>query len=230
MKTDRLKSFMLQTKTLLLTTVVVCALAGSAFAGTLPGHANAFGSSLAEWQELFWRWAFGDVSLPTDNNGNATAGKNVVLMPLPDAPGDGTPGSIDVTLNVGQAFVLPLWNVLGTSYDDGTPNDPALPLSLFQTLDITLTIDGATVVTSANVMDYYTAFAFDPAIALPAEWSPYEAIVWLQGIAVTHTPLSKGQHTITLDVKNTEPVIDGMGNEYVFEFHNTWHVTVKTKK
>jgi hypothetical protein len=209
-----------------LLTAAVTLLVGPVSAGTSPGNANAFGNSLAQWQELFWRWAFGDVSLPTDANGNAIAGKNVVLMPLPAAPGDGTPASIDVTLNAGQAFVLPLWNILGTSYDDGMPTDPAQDLSVFESLEVSLKIDGAEVVNSQNVMDYYTAFAFDPAIALPDEWSPYEAIVWLQGIAIAHTPLSKGQHTITLDVKNTLPVVDGMGNEYVFEYHNTWNVTV----
>jgi hypothetical protein len=212
-----------------LLTAAVTLLVGPVSAGTSPGNANAFGNSLAQWQELFWRWAFGDVSLPTDANGNAIAGKNVVLMPLPAAPGDGTPASIDVTLNAGQAFVLPLWNILGTSYDDGMPTDPAQDLSVFESLEVSLKIDGAEVVNSQNVMDYYTAFAFDPAIALPDEWSPYEAIVWLQGIAIAHTPLSKGQHTITLDVKNTLPVVDGMGNEYVFEYHNTWNVTVRPR-
>jgi hypothetical protein len=105
-----------------------------------------------------------------------------------------------------------------------------MPLSVYQTLDIALKVDGVTVVDGSNVMDYYTAFDFDPEIPLPAEWSPYLAIVWLQGIGVVHSPLSAGQggqHTITLDVKNTEPVVDGFGNEYVFEYHNTWNVTVQ---
>ena len=30
-------------------------------------------------------------------------------MPIPGSPGDGTPGSIDVTINEDQAFMLPLW-------------------------------------------------------------------------------------------------------------------------
>jgi len=217
------------TATALLTCVaVLTAIQSVPAGGPAPGHSKAFGSSLAEWQELFWRWAFGQADLPTDPNGNAVAG-NVVLMPLPDAPGDGTPGAIDVTLDAGQAFVLPLWNILGTSYDDGTPTDPALDPSVFQTLDISLRIDGVTVVDGDNVMDYYTAFSFDPEIPLPPEWSPYQAIVWLQGVGVVHPPLSAGkggQHTITLDVKNTIPITDGMGNDFVFEFHNTWNVTV----
>ena len=197
--------------------------------GPAPGHSRAFGASLSEWQELYWQWAYGAVELPVDHNGNAVAGR-VVLMPLPNAPGDGTPGSIDVNLDTGQPFVLPLWNILGTSYDDGTPTDPAQALSIFRTLDITLKIDGVTIICGRDVMKYYTAFDFDPEIPLPAEWSPYEAIVWLQGIGMVHPPLSAGRgghHTITLDVKNTEPVVDGMGNEYVFEYHNTWNITVQ---
>jgi hypothetical protein len=193
-----------------------------------PGQSTAFGASLASWQQLYWQWAYGAAELPLDSNGNAVAGR-VVLMPLPPAFGDGTPGEIEVQLKPGQPFVLPLWNILGTSYDDGTPTDPPVNLSVYQTLDIALGIDGQTVVSPENVMDYYVSFNFDPEIPLPDEWSPYEAIVWLQGIGVVHPPLSAGrggQHTITLDVRNTQPVVDGMGSEYFYEYHNTWHVTV----
>ena len=150
-------------------------------------------------------------------------------MPLPAAYGDGTPGTIDVQLQPGQPFVLPLWNILGTSYDNGTPTDPPVDLSVYQTLDIALKIDGQTVVSPDNVMDYYVSFNFDPEIPLPPEWTPYLAIVWLQGIGVVHPALSArngGHHLITLDVKNTLPVFDGMGNSYFYEYHNTWNVTV----
>jgi hypothetical protein len=217
------------TAVLALCAAVLTVMYSARAAGPVPGQSQAYGAGLGEWQQLYWQWAFGQADLPVDANGNAVVGP-VVLMPLPDAPGDGTPGAIDVTLGPGQPFVLPLWNILGTSYDDGTPTDAAIDLSVFETLDIALKIDGVTVVSTDNVMDYYTAFDFDPEIPLPPEWSPYEAIVWLQGIGVVHPPLSAGQggqHTITLDVKNTIPVTDGLGNEYVFEYHNTWSVTVE---
>jgi hypothetical protein len=116
-----------------------------------------------------------------DANGNAVVGGNVVLMPMPAAPGDGTPGSLEVTLNAGQTLVLPLWNVLGTSYDDGTPNDPWLDMSVFHTLDLTLKIDNVTVVDGGNLMEYYSQSSLDPVIPLPAAWSPYLGIVWFQG-------------------------------------------------
>jgi hypothetical protein len=221
-------SRVLTTAVLALCAAGLTALYSAKAAGPAPGQSQAFGASLAEWQELYWQWAFGQADLPVDANGNAVAGP-VVLMPLPDAPGDGTPGIIDVTLDPGQPFVLPLWNILGTSYDDGTPTDAPVPLSVYETLDISLKIDGETVVCTNNVMEYYTAFNFDPEIPLPPEWSPYLAIVWLQGIGTVHPPFNAGQggqHTITLDVVNTLPVVDGMGNEYFFEYHNTWNVSV----
>src|SRR5438270_2572415 len=111
------------------------------FAG-MHGNSHAFGKTLAGWSEIYERWAFGALAIPTDGNGNAVVGPNVVLMPVPNTPGDGTPGQIDVTLEAGQAFVLPLWVELGTDYTDGTPPDPLLDVSIFQTLDISFRIDG----------------------------------------------------------------------------------------
>jgi len=211
--------------------VIIGLQAFSALAGDPgAGKSTAFGKSLAQWQEIYWRWALGQITLPVDRNNNATVGGNVVLMPIPFAPGDGTTGSIDVTLDAGQACMLPLWNILGTSYNDGTPVDPAVSLNLFRTLEISLKIDGVTVISPNNVMNYYTSFSFNPEIPLPLEWSPYLAIVWLQGIGVIQSPLSPGSHIISLDVKNTIPVIDGKGDAYVFEYHNTWNVTVNRGK
>ncbi len=188
-------------------------LAVLAYAGDqpLPGNCSAFGKPNVQWQELYWQWAFGQVTLPVDGNGNAVACGNVVLMPLPNAPGDGTPASVDVTLSSGQAFVLPLWNIFGTTYyPDGTLVDPAVPLSVFRTLDVTFKIDGQTVVDRCNVMEYYVHFAFVPPIAYDSP--PYLDIVWLQGIGLVHTPLTPGHHTFKLDVKNVQPVIDALGN------------------
>jgi len=234
MKIQNLKQTMFLCKILVAGAVVglqaVPAFAGDPPPPPAPGHSTAYGKSLAEWQELFWRWAFGQIAIPADENGNATVRGNVVLLPGPPTPGDGTPGTSDVTLNAGQAIMLPMWNILGTTYDDGSPVDPALDLSVFQTLEIRLKIDGVTVVDSNNVLNYYSAFAFDPEIPLPPEWSPYLAIVWFQGIGILQSPLSVGQHIITLDAKNTIPVVDGKGNSYVFEYHNTWNVTVKPRK
>ncbi len=66
-----------------------------------PGGSSAFGKTLAQWQDVYWRWTYGGLTVPTDANGNAVVNGNVVLMPLPNAPGDGTPGHLNVTLNSG---------------------------------------------------------------------------------------------------------------------------------
>lgn len=177
-------------------------------------------SHLDAWQELYWRWAYGDVSIPTDKNSNAVVG-NVVLMPVPSTPGDGTPGTQDVTLQSGQSFFLPLWTLSGTSYSDGTPPDPFEPDSVFKTLEITFKVDGRTVVNSANVMCFYSKFAFDPVIPIVGV-PPYEAVIWFEGVGVLQHPLPPGNHTLTLHAKNTQLVWGS-----TFEYNNTWNVTVK---
>ena len=51
-----------------------------------PGQSSAFGKSLAQWQDTYFRWFVGQLSIPPDRNGNADVG-HVVLMPLPSVPG-----------------------------------------------------------------------------------------------------------------------------------------------
>jgi hypothetical protein len=117
--------------------------------------------------------------------------------------------------------MLPLWNLLGTSYDDGTPPDPFVPDSVFQTLDISFSIDGVTVLNGSNVMKHYSKFTFSPAIGLPPEFSPFAAIIWFQGIGIAHAPLAPGTHTLALHAKNTQPAFGG-----IIEYNNTWTLTV----
>lgn len=189
-----------------------------------PSYAAAAShKSLAAWDAIYWYWAFGDlddagVAFGTDVHDNTTVG-DVVLLPLPNAPGDGTPAGVDVTLNSGESFFLPLWTQLGTSYTDGTPPDEFFSLKVFKTLDISFKIDGVPVINSGNVLDYYAKDAFDPEI--PIDFPPYDAVIWVQGISILHAPLSAGKHTMTLDVKNTIPVFGG-----VSEYHNTWNLKV----
>lgn len=174
---------------------------------------------LAQFQETYFRWLFGEKTLPTDQYGNAVE-KNVVMMPTPQTPGDGTPGSIDVTLRAGEGFTLPFFVELGTSYRNGTPPDPFQPLSLFTTLDIQFTVDGKTLITTDNVLEYFSKFTFDPAI--PYDDAVVEAVIWYEGVALLHNPLPPGKHVLKLDEKNTEPGFGG-----ILEYHNTWNVTVK---
>jgi len=151
-----------------LTAITALCLPAPARAGynPVPGQSSAFGKTLAAWEDIYTRWSWGDITVPADANGNAVVGANMVLFPVPSTLGDGSPAHTDVTLNHGQSFMLPLWAELGTSYDDGTPPDPFLPDSVFQTLEISFMIDGVAVVTGSNVMDYYSKFTFSPAIPL----------------------------------------------------------------
>jgi hypothetical protein len=197
-------------------------LATQVFAG-MPGNSHAFGKTLAGWNEIYERWLFGVLAVPIDGNGNAVVSPHVVLMPFPNTPGDGTPGHIDVTLNAGQAFVLPLWVELGTDYTDGTPPDPLLDISIFQTLNITFQIDGRTVINQSNVLKFYSEFFFNPPIPITG-FPPVNSIIWFQGIGIVHHPLSVGTHTFKLDAVNTQPAFGGF-----FEYHNTWTVTVQHK-
>ena len=207
------------------------AAAAVVFFATLPvssaassGKRHAFGRTLAAWNAIYERWAFGAISVPTDLNGNAIVRPHVVLFPIPNTPGDGTPGHLDVTLSAGQAFVLPLWVLLGTDYTDGTPADPLVDVSVFRTLDIIFQIDGSTVIDNTNVLKFYSAFFFNPPVPIVG-FPPVNSIIWFQGISLVHHPLSVGTHTFKLDAVNTQPAFGGF-----FEYHNTWTVTAQPRR
>ncbi len=188
----------------------------------LPPPATPLGRSLAQWQDTYFRWFAGQLTIAPDANGNAAVG-TIVLMPLPNAPGDGTPGQLGVTLNSGQGFTVPLLFLLGTSYTDGTPPDPLVDVSFFQTLDLTLQIDGVTVLNNGNFMNYYSQFYFAPPI--PIDSTPIDSVIWCEDIAIVHTPLSVGAHTIKLDVKSSQALPPNFGGGFL-EFHNTCTLTV----
>jgi hypothetical protein len=174
---------------------------------------------LAEYQETYYRWEFGDKTLPVDAFGNAIE-KNIAMLPIPQTPGDGTPGTQAVTLSSGEGFVLPLFGELGTSYRDGTPPDPFEPISIFTTLDIKFSIDGKQVISTDNVLRYYSKFNFEPPI--PIDDPVILGIIWLEGVGILQGPLSPGEHVLKLDEKNNEPGFGG-----ILEYHNTWNITVK---
>jgi PKD repeat protein len=185
------------------------------------GGTNLFGRTLAQWQELYWRWVYAEISIALDGNGNAVTNGNVVLMPLPNALGDGTPASTNVTITAGQAFALPLWNLLGNAYNDSS-SDPPIDLNVFQTLDLRLTLDGVTLIDGGNLMQFYSQFYFAPPI--PYNVPPAVSFIYLQGIGMVHGPLSPGNHILKLDAKNTDTA-DLFG--LTFEYHNTWNVSVQ---
>ena len=177
--------------------------------------ASAFVQSL---HDNYWRWLYGNITLPSDANGNAVSG-GIAMLALPNAPGDGTPGSINLTLSAGEPFFLPLFGEIGTSYTDGTPPDDFLNLDIYRTLDIKFTIDGKTLVTTQNVMNYYAQGLFNP--PMPFQVANLDSLIWFQSVGVLHAPLSVGTHVMKLDVRNTIPAFGAFG-----EFHNTFNITV----
>jgi hypothetical protein len=198
--------------------------ASTTFAGDSPrrGDDCRSGRSLAAWDNIYFRWYLGALTIPNDVNGNAVV-DNVVLMPLPNVPGDGTPGHLDLTFKRGQGFVLPLLDLLGTSYTDGTPPDPLVNVSFFKTLQLTLKIDGVTVVNNRNLMDVYSQFYFKPPVTFDSP--PTAAVIWCEAIGIVHGPLSVGTHQIKLDAKSTQALPPNFGGG-ILEYHNTWTVTV----
>lgn len=177
---------------------------------------------LAALQNVYWRNYYGPLRLPKDQLGNNAIGE-LVFMGLPNAPGDGTPGNINLKLKATESFFLPLWNLVGTGYNNGAPDDPTIPLAAFQTLDLTFTLDGVPLVNSANLLDHYSEFLFLPPIPLSPDFSPSSTAIRLQGISLLHGPLSPGQHVLHLDAKNTDSA-DVFG--LTIEYHNTWNLTV----
>jgi len=194
-------------------------------AADAPGAPGACVSDhfLAGWQDIYFRWFVGAITIPPDTNGNAVLA-NTVLLPLPNAPGDGTPGQLDVSVESDEGFTLPLLYLLGTSYTDGTPNDPLVNIRFFETLQLTFQIDGHVLINHWNLMDYYSEFYFEPPI--PINSPPINSVIWCEDIGCVHGPLSVGTHTLKLDVKSTEALPPNFGGGYP-EYHNTWNVTVK---
>ena len=187
-----------------------------------PAKSHAFGKTLNQWQDTYLRWYNGLLSIPPDANGNAVV-NGVVLMPIPSTPGDGTAGQLDVTLLNGQAFFMPLLQLAGSSYTDGTPNDPLIDMSYFASYNVTLKIDGVTVINNANLLDYFSQFYLDPPIPFP--FANLDSIIYLQGFGFAHSPLTPGTHTITLDETAGEPLPPIFGGA-TLEYHNTWNLTV----
>jgi hypothetical protein len=206
-------------KALALATVLVGVwLAPPAVAATLPlpGSSLACGKTLAQWQEIWYRWAVGAFPLPTDANGNAVS-NNMVLMANPR----NNDGTVDVTLNANQPFVFHLFTYYGNSYKDGSPNDQFCDLSLFQTLALNLTVDGVQILNGSAAPQYFSQTVLAPPIPITDPSSPFSAYIWLQNVGTVFPPFSVGQHVIKLDVNATMPCFG-----FNFESHGTWNLTV----
>ena len=209
-------------KRLLVLVLVVCiALVGALQldAGVVPGHSKAFGKSLGEWMGLYWTWFLGG-----DQEGNV---KKVVFLPL---PGEDDDFVLDVTLRTGEKFILPMFVFVGETYlpelelpDD----DPAgIPDEIFTGADVLIMLDGVPIIDSQ--VDDISEFFFDPEYfdsvidyEGPTDYGAIGAI-WVKGIGFAHTPLPKGEHTLTLEVSSYYEPWD-----LYIEFNNAWNITVE---
>jgi hypothetical protein len=228
-------------------TAFLLAAASPAWAGkgnvnkVAPPHSTAFGKSLSEWLSIYWRWR-----LNGSDPAQSTVGR-VKLLPIPDpevVSGSGTPddplvlqGEIELTLPPGTPFVLPQFAWIGERYEGypAVPDD--LPIAddvLLAGVSPNLTIDGKTVVSDENEVDYYVPpTAFDPMVSY-AEPSSYGSVAatFFQGCGFVSAPLTPGVHVIHLyepyiiPAGAYEAIPDGFGVIY----DNTWIITVAPGK
>jgi hypothetical protein len=185
------------------------------------------GRGIGAWMKDYWAW-----SLSGTGEGRAD---DRVFLPLPmatDPDMDGTlTGEIDVTLQEGEGFMLPMFVWIGETYEGGAPadDDPAMfPDALFtgEAMDVTITLDGETILSSEtdDLTDFFSGMqTFDPRIdyATPIEYAPDVhaiAAIWLKGIGFLHGPLSPGEHTLHLVEHNSDAMVG---------FDNTFHITVE---
>jgi hypothetical protein len=189
----------------------------------LPGIGDFFSDFLSDLMVIYTRWELGATQIKPDSNGNAAVGP-IVLMPLPSAPGDGTPASINVTLKANQASTMPLFQWIGNKYQDGSV-DPMADLEDFEDMQITFKVDGIPVVTDRNVMEFYTESELRPPVTtdLPQRIGA-TAWVFEQTVGIILPPLPPGKHTLTLDESVGLP---DLGYPAPQVYHNTWNITVK---
>jgi hypothetical protein len=197
-----------------------------------PPNSNAFGKSLAEWMETYWRWNY--------SGGSNMVGR-VALLPIP-APvqigGSGTAadpayfqGEIELEVEPGTPFVLPQFAWIAETYDPtlGIPDDPCIAddVLLAGVTPLTITIDGRVIVSDANEAAFYTPCTpFDPPVVYgaPSSYGSIGAIAY-QGVGFVSAPLTPGRHEIHL---YEEYIIDGyMGFSFGTIYDNTWKILVK---
>ena len=105
----------------------------------------------------------------------------------------------------------------------GTPSDPLVDPSFFSSLNLTVQIDGVTVVDGSNQANYFSEFFFAPPI--PINSPPLDSVIWCEDIGIVHNSLPVGTHTIKVDIKSTQPLPPNFGGGFP-EYHNSWTLTV----
>jgi hypothetical protein len=203
--------------------------AGDRAAPIAPPVSHAYGKTLTEWLSTYWRW-----SLSTAQDLDQSTVGHVQLLPLPSEDflgGSGTPndplafaGELAITIRPGTPFVLPLLTLYGETYNNGMPDDdPAAFVGT--TMSATLTIDGLTVLSTANDSAFTVpTTSFHPAVVYP-EPTSYGSVaaIWFQALGFVSPPLPVGLHVIHLNGALDVP------DFFSETFDNTWTVTVSPR-
>ncbi len=195
--------------------------------------------NLGFWMNAYWTWALGGDQ--ADRIGKT------IFMPVPE----GVPisedcptilvGELDVTLKVGERFVMPMFAFVGEMYLEDIPDDNPddIPQELFTGATVVLKMDGK-VVLDSSVKDldrfFFDATYFDPPVFYP-EPSPRDVdvtaigAIWVKGIGFIYPPLPPGEHKMELFV---DTGLDFTGPDddptCTLQFINTWNITVKRKR
>jgi len=206
----------------------VCQRSGAAGDKILPPNANAYGKSLGQWLEAYWRWSY------TSNNTEPFQSGPVAFMPLPagaQTGGDITnpddpayyKGAIEVTLRPGTPFVLPAFALLWERYQ-GWPDvldDVPLPDEVMNTTitDQVVTLDGKPIL--QDFWAYFVSRAFDPMLVY-SQPTGYGAVgsIYFQGVGFVAAPLTPGQHTLKLYERYVVP------GWWAVIYDNTWVINV----
>ena len=129
-----------------------------------PPQSHAYGRSLSEWMKLYFTWVLGGDQ--DDHVGN------VRFLPLPEGKqvaGEGTyadpailKGRLDVDLEPGTPFVLPVSAFYGETYAEelGLPDDLPLDPSIFINSTVFVTLDGKPLIDSSS--DDLSQYYFGP--------------------------------------------------------------------
>ena len=204
--------------------------AESSAARVAPPNSQAYGKSLTEWLDIYWRWYYSGA-----DSAQSMVGR-VKLLPLPAGVcnGNWTPsdpavcvGELEITLRPGTPFVLPLAAWIAERYQGypTTPDDPSVPDGTFLAgVSPSFYIDGREIVSGGNKAAYYVPTTeFDPIVVYPTP-SSYGSVAALrfQGYGIVSPPLSVGTHVIKL----YEPYIIESPIAYGVIYDNTWIVTV----
>jgi hypothetical protein len=195
--------------------------AGTAFAAKV--------KSLDEYLDRYFTWALG---------GNAVDHQGTVdFMPIPagGAPdADGVShGETSVTMKANESFFLPIFVFYGERYDNGTPDDDPADHSIvpspadFKSSVVHVELDGAPIITpSTDLSDYFVGAEYFNKPIVYAQPTGYGSVsaLWIEGLAFTHEPMTKGTHTLHLRITN-DYLVSHYGGFAGYE--NVWHITVK---